>query len=301
MNLLDPETQAASFREAVRARVRDRGYRIELRAFLSSTDKASRTYAEYTRSRCEEAGLGFRLETPPPEGVEQAIHRANRDPGVHGIFVYYPVFGDDRDAALKDLVAPFKDVEGLCAHWMDRLYANQRFDDAHKRRKCLLPCTPLAVLKLLEASEAHSETGLPFAGQVVTVFNRSAVVGRPLAHMLANDGAVVHSFDLDGGRTLAPGNAEGRAISRAEALRHSSVVVTAVPSREFPLVRAQEIRPGAVCVNVSSVRNFDDDAMERAGLYVPRVGPMTVAMCLRNALRLYEDHHLPAEERHARG
>ncbi|MGH7441426.1 MAG: bifunctional methylenetetrahydrofolate dehydrogenase/methenyltetrahydrofolate cyclohydrolase [bacterium] len=293
MNLLDPELSAATHRDSVRGRILQQRYPIHVAGFLASEDRASRTYAEYTRARCEEAGLRFDLEVCAPNAVEQRISQANQDPGIHGVFVYYPVFADGRDARLKDQVAPHKDVEGLCAYWMEKLYLDERFDDPQKRHKCLLPCTPLAVLKLLEGTEAHSDTGLPLAGQVVSVFNRSDVVGRPLAHMLANDGAVVHSFELEGGRTLTRENPQGMPVRRAEALRESGVVVTAVPSKDFEKIRASELKDGAICVNIAAVKNFEDDAVEKAGLYIPRVGPMTVAMCLRNALRLYEDHHLP--------
>jgi methylenetetrahydrofolate dehydrogenase (NADP+)/methenyltetrahydrofolate cyclohydrolase len=231
--------------------------------------------------------------------VAADILAANADPSIHGIFVYYPIFGDKRDADIRDLVSPYKDVEGLSGYWMHRLYANQRYDDEGRTHKSLLPCTPLAVLKLLEETEAHTETGLPFSGQTVTIFNRSDVVGRPLAHMLSNDGAQVYSFDHDGGMAIGWNGGSRGPVSRADAMRESTVVITGVPSRDFEKVRAAELRPGAVCVNFSSVQNFEDDAKEAAGAYIPRVGPMTVAMCLRNALRLYENHHLPQGSPHA--
>lgn len=291
MNNLDPDISASFHRDDVRARIARRGHAINVVGVLASEEAASRTYAEYTRKTCEEVGVRFRLLTAPKEGAAALIGDANADPAVHGIFVYFPVFGDARDAQLKDSVTPYKDVEGLAAYWMRKLYANERFDDPQRRHKCLLPCTALAILKLLEDTEAHSGMGLPFNGQTVTIFNRSDVVGKPLAYMLANDGAKVYSFDIDGGLSIGAGGGSTETVNRAEALGKSNVVVTGVPSRQFEKVRASEIRPGAVCINFSSVQNFDDDAKEKAGVYIPRVGPMTVAMCLRNALRLYEDHH----------
>jgi methylenetetrahydrofolate dehydrogenase (NADP+)/methenyltetrahydrofolate cyclohydrolase len=127
----------------------------------------------------------------------------------------------------------------------------------------------------------------------VTIFNRSAVVGKPLAHMLCNDGAKVHSFDIDGGITLEKGRVLPDPIEREEALAESGVVITAIPSRDFEKIKAVELKDGAVCVNVASIQNFEDEAKEKAGIYVPRVGPLTVAMCLRNVLRLFENHHSP--------
>jgi methylenetetrahydrofolate dehydrogenase (NADP+)/methenyltetrahydrofolate cyclohydrolase len=294
MNTLDPDILAGFHRDDVRNQIAQKGYVLNVVGFLVSEDKACQTYAEYTRSSCESVGVRFRLVTASKDAVTGLIREANADPGVHGIFIYYPIFGDARDAEIKDLVAPHKDVEGLSAYWMRKLYANERFDDPGRRHKALLPCTPLAVLKLLEETEAHSDMGMPFSGQTVTIFNRSGVVGKPLAYMLANDGAKVFSFDIDGGVTIDRDNGASGSITRAEALARSSVVITGVPSRQFEKVRAEEIRPDAICLNFSSVQNFEDSAKEKAALYIPRVGPLTVAMCLRNALRLFENHHLHA-------
>jgi methylenetetrahydrofolate dehydrogenase (NADP+)/methenyltetrahydrofolate cyclohydrolase len=111
--------------------------------------------------------------------------------------------------------------------------------------------------------------------------------------MMANDGAEVWSFDVDGVRLFRAGP-HGRAHEvtetshdRAAALAEADIVVTGVPSRDFPLIRASEIREGAVCLNFSTLRNFDEDVIEKASVFVPRVGPMTVTMALRNTLRLY--------------
>ena len=59
-------------------------------------------------------------------------------------------------------------------------------------------------------------------------------------------------------------------------------MITGVPSRAFPLVRADEIREGADCLSFSTLKNFEDDVAEKARVFVPRVGPMTVTMALRN-------------------
>jgi 5,10-methylene-tetrahydrofolate dehydrogenase/methenyl tetrahydrofolate cyclohydrolase len=66
------------------------------------------------------------------------------------------------------------------------------------------------------------------------------------------------------------------------------VIITGVPSRSFPLIGAAEIKPGAICLNFSTLRNFAPDVLDTASVFVPRVGPMTVTMALRNTLRLYK-------------
>jgi methylenetetrahydrofolate dehydrogenase (NADP+)/methenyltetrahydrofolate cyclohydrolase len=168
--------------------------------------------------------------------------------------------------------------------------------DPARKKKAILPCTPLAILKLIEAAGVFAPKGRPLEGRTVCVFNRSEVVGRPLASMLAHDGARVYSFDIDGPQLYTPSDKpEGihkiseTAVDRKQALSEAEIVVTGVPSPSFELIRASEIREGSVCINVSTYKNFDPDIEGKAGAFAPRVGPMTVTMALRNALRLYQN------------
>ena len=291
--VIDPAQVAASFREEVRREIRALSEPLVIAGFLAAEHGPSATYAEYTRKGCEDVGARFDLRHVKRLEAEEAIAEANRDPGVHGILVYYPVFGTEQDVYLRDRVEPGKDIEGLHSFWAQCLYANRRFLDDAKTKKSILPCTPLAVLKLLdEAGASRRGQTRPLAGVRAVVFNRSEVVGRPLASMMANDGAEVLSFDIDGAQRFAPAPEEGAhsveesSVTRAEALAKADVVVTGVPSRAFPLVRAAEIREGAICLNFSTLKNFDEDVLGKAGVFVPRVGPMTVTMAVRNAVRL---------------
>ncbi len=291
MNILEPNRIAAGFREMIREQITRDGLDINIVGILASSDPASVAYAKYARRGCEDVGISFILKTVEPDAVARMIAEANDDRDVHGIFIYYPIWGDSRDERFRDMMSPCKDVEGLTSYWIRKLYANDRFDGDRRQFKAILPCTPLAIIKLLEQTEAYRPFGLPFGGQTITIFNRSEVVGKPLAYMLSNDGARVFSFDVSGGVVIDGSDKPEVAISRADALRQSDVVITGVPSKQFELVRASELKPGAVCLNFSSFQNFAADAQEAAQLYIPRVGTMTVAMCIRNALQLYRNYH----------
>jgi methylenetetrahydrofolate dehydrogenase (NADP+) / methenyltetrahydrofolate cyclohydrolase len=291
MNLLDPSRAAATFRELIKSEIFENRLKIKIVGFLVSGDPASEVYADYTKVGCEDVGICFELVKTDRDSIKSLLNAANRDTSVQGIFVYYPIFGDERDREIRETVSHKKDVEGLTSYWMNKLYVNERFDDNAKRCKAILPCTPLAIIKLLEMTDAYTPIGLPFSGQTIAIFNRSEIVGKPLAYMLAHDGGRVHSFDIHGGITLSADNMADTAIDRAQALKESDIVITGVPSRQFGKIRADEIKHGAICLNFSSVQNFDKDAQEIASLYIPRVGPLTVAMCLRNALRLYHNYH----------
>jgi methylenetetrahydrofolate dehydrogenase (NADP+)/methenyltetrahydrofolate cyclohydrolase len=109
--------------------------------------------------------------------------------------------------------------------------------------------------------------------------------------MFAHDGAKVYSFDIDGVLTYQDRSVSDTSISRAEALAESDAVVTGVPSHDFPLIRARELKRGVVVVNFSTCKNVDDDVIEVAQAFLPRVGPITVAMLLRNTLRLFTNFH----------
>ncbi|MEI9939029.1 MAG: bifunctional methylenetetrahydrofolate dehydrogenase/methenyltetrahydrofolate cyclohydrolase [Pseudomonadota bacterium] len=292
---IDASAVAQEFRDQLRQQLARLRGPLTLAGFLATDAAPSRTYADYTRIGCEDLGIRFDLREVDKLGVEDAIQRANSDPAVHGIIVYYPIFGLERDRFIQDLVDQRKDIEGLNSFWARKLYRNQRFVDAEQTQKAILPCTALSVVKLLEAAGCMASpadgTG-PLAGKRIAVFNRSEVVGRPLACMLANDGAEVYSFDIDGPLLFRDARQEATSVSRAEALATADIVITGVPSRAFPLVSAAEVRSGVVCVNFSTLKNFADDIETKASVFVPRVGPMTVAMGLRNTLRLYENFHV---------
>ncbi|HEX5660333.1 MAG TPA: bifunctional methylenetetrahydrofolate dehydrogenase/methenyltetrahydrofolate cyclohydrolase, partial [Polyangiales bacterium] len=250
--VIDPAAIAASYRAQLRAELQALP-QLTLMGLLAEGHAPSATYAEYTRKGCEDVGMRFQLRSVTPAEAERAVREASADPGVHGILVYYPIGASD--GWLRELVDPRKDIEGLHSYWARCLYENRRFVDAAQTKQAILPSTPLAVHKLLEAAGAFGRGARPLEGVKAVVFNRSEVVGYPLAAMMAHDGAQVISFDLEGARmftSAANGEAhrsEPTPSSRAEALAEADVIVTGVPSRAFPLVRGDEIKPGAICLN----------------------------------------------------
>lgn len=291
MNILKPNEIAQTYRDEIRSEIQKKGFVINIVGFLVSDDPASITYSDYTKDACTDVGINFELRIVDKEVIEEKIIEANNDSSVHGIFVYYPIFNSEKDDSLKNLLDYRKDVEGLSNHWITKLYNNERFDDAEKKKKSILPCTPLAIIKLLERTSAYYEFGLPFSDKTITVFNRSEVVGKPLAYMLSNDGAKVYSFDIDGCLEIYHRNTAETCIPRADALKQSDIVITGVPSKAFENIKASELKSGAICLNFSTIQNFEEDAKEAAETFIPRVGTLTVAMCLRNALTLYKNFH----------
>ncbi|KAI0047344.1 Aminoacid dehydrogenase-like protein [Auriscalpium vulgare] len=183
---------------------------------LSTASAPSRSYAEFTRKQCDALGVRFVLKEVGAavsgvdgvdgDGVEEAIIEANDDAEVDGIMVYYPIFGGQQDHYLQQVVSPLKDVEGLNFKFHYNLYHNIRFLDPRTllspatpsaatftftptttapkddvpppgTAKSILPCTPLAVVKCLEALGVYNAV-LPYGdrayGRTVTVINRCA-------------------------------------------------------------------------------------------------------------------------------
>jgi 5,10-methylene-tetrahydrofolate dehydrogenase/methenyl tetrahydrofolate cyclohydrolase len=291
--LVDPQALAAPFVAAVRAEVASLPP-IRLLGLLATSDRGSQVYCDYTARGCEAVGIRFEQRWLDPEQVSATIFECNADPAVHGVMVYYPIFHGARDRSLQNEVAPEKDVEGLHATWSGRLYHDIRTIDPEGKKKAILPCTPLGIVKALEALKVYDESKGPrkqAEGLTITVFNRSEVVGRPLAAMLAHDGARVLSFDIEGCVLYEGWRSTTTDLDRATALAQSDVVITGVPSRDFPPVRAAELKPGVTCINFSHLNNLADDVAERSKHVLLRVGPITVAMLARNTLRLYRNFH----------
>ena len=209
------------------------------------------------------SGFAYELREVNREELENHIITANTDPAVDGMIVYYPIFGDRQDQYLQQIVDISKDVEGLSHRYIFNMYQNIRYLDEAQQLKSILPCTPLAVIKILEYLQIYN-TILPYGnrlhGHTITVINRSEVVGRPLAALLANDGARVYSVDINGVQEYHRG--EGLKKKRHEVqekpgwelkdcLPLSDVVVSGVPGEKFK-VPVELLREGAVCINFSS-------------------------------------------------
>lgn len=227
--------------------------------------------------------------------------------------MYYPIFGNRQDQYLQQVTDVSKDVEGLSHRYIFKLYHNERFLDKNMSQKSLLPCTPLAVLKILDFLRVYNSI-LPYGnrlfGRSITVVNRSETVGRPLAALLANDGACVYSVDVTGVQQFTRG--EGIRKSRHEMVEKegwgletcvplSDVVICGVPGDSFKLP-TKLLREGAVCINFSTEKvrgflprlthqvtdrdnkNFEGDVKDKASIYVPAIGKVTIVMLLRNLL-----------------
>ena len=293
MQLIDPQLLARKYLNEVTATLADLHYQPQVIGLIATDDDPSMTYALAAKELFSEVGFRYDLQVRQPNELEATILGANEDPDIHGIFIYFPVFRNEQDNDLRNLVHYTKDIEAGSQYWASKLYANDRLArSGNAKQKALLPCTPLAIVKILTGLEEYGTEKAPLAGKTVTIFNRSHVIGKPLAMMMSNDGATVYSFDERGPRQFINAQSQATKITRQEALAYSDIIVSGVPSTEFKLIHADEIQASAVCINFASIKNFDASVPKHARLFVPRVGPMTLAMCMRNTVRLYKHHHI---------
>ena len=242
-------------------------------AVLVGEDPASAVYVRNKQRACEKAGLKSTLHRLPPETTEiqllGVVEQLNADPGVHGILVQLPLSKQIREQIILDAVVAHKDVDCFHPHNVGLLVQG---------RPRFLPCTPAGCQRLL--AEYKIET----AGAHAVVLGRSEIVGKPMAMMLIQRGAVA-----DATVTIC----HSRTRELASIVRQADIVIAAIGKARF--VTADMIKPGAVVIDVGINREGDklvgdvdfEPVSQVAGAITPvpgGVGPMTIATLLRNTL-----------------
>ncbi|MFO1509930.1 MAG: bifunctional methylenetetrahydrofolate dehydrogenase/methenyltetrahydrofolate cyclohydrolase FolD [Steroidobacteraceae bacterium] len=272
--LIDGKRIATAVKAEVRAEIDAalaRGLRRPgLAVVMVGDNPASAIYVRNKRRACEESGVMSIAHDLPQSTSEREllslIDELNGDPRIDGILVQLPLPDQVRQSAIIDRIDPKKDVDGFHPYNLGRLA---------QRNPLIRPCTPYGVIRMLDAE------GLSVRGLEAVVVGASNIVGRPMSLELLLMGAtttVCHRFTRD----LA---AE---VRRAELL----VVAVGKPG----IIRGEWIREGAIVVDVGMNRLDNGHlvgdvefagARERAGWITPvpgGVGPMTVAMLMRNTL-----------------
>ena len=244
-----------------------------LAAILIGDDAGSEVYVRNKRKACEEIGIESQLHRLPTdtsqEDVLKLIAKLNRADEVHGILVQSPFPSHIDPARVVQAVTPPKDVDVFHPENVGRLVQG---------RPRFLPCTPHGVQQLLVRN------GIEIAGAHVVIVGRSDIVGKPLANMLVQRGP-------GGNATVTI--CHSRTPNLAAVTRLADILVVAIGRPKF--VTADMVKPGAAVVDVGINRTPDgivgdvdfDTVREVAGAISPvpgGVGPLTVAMLMRNTL-----------------
>ena len=266
---IDGKELALKVRAEVAGDVRAFGRPVCLATILVGDDPASHVYVGSKHKASHEAGIDsrdhrFPSETPETEILE-LVADLNADDSVDGILVQLPLPDHMDEPTVLRAVDPEKDVDGFHVLNAGRLYLGEPF---------LVPATPLGIMAMLD------EYDVELKGKDAVVIGRSEIVGKPMAMLLLAEHATV---------TIC----HSRTVDLATHTRRADILVAAV-GREG-LVTPDMVKPGATVVDVAMNRtaegklvgDVDPAVFEVAGLMTPvpgGVGPMTIAMLLRNTL-----------------
>lgn len=279
--IIDGTALAASTRQSVAEKVKrlaDAGKVVNLAAIMVGTSPAGELYAQRQVEACQTVGIHYHLhkfpDTITQRDLKQEIRRLNIDPAITGIMMHLPLPLHLDRARLQYEIDVVKDVEGVNPANIGYVVYG---------RTLIAPCTAKSVVELIQS------TGVDLKGAEAVVVGASEIAGKPIALLLTERLATV---------TLC--NIETREL--AEHTRRADVLVVAVGKPK--LIGAYHVKIGAVVIDVGinrvtladgtkkTVGDVDFDAVAaRAGFITPvpgGVGPMTVAMLLRNTLRSAE-------------
>jgi methylenetetrahydrofolate dehydrogenase (NADP+) / methenyltetrahydrofolate cyclohydrolase len=274
--IIDGKRIAAQVRGEVAAAVKElaaTGVVPGLTVVRVGDDPASAIYVRGKRKACDEVGIRS-VEHHLPATTSQVdlmalVARLNADPAVHGILVQLPLPKHLDERAVIDAISPAKDADGFHPFNVGALSIGGI--------PCPRPCTPAGIMRLL------SEAGTELKGKRALVVGRSNIVGKPMALMLLEQHATV---------TIA----HSRTADLAGEVARAEVLVAAIGKAE--IIRGAWVREGAVVIDVGMNRLPDGrlvgdveyaEASRRAAAITPvpgGVGPMTIAMLLRNTVEL---------------
>jgi methylenetetrahydrofolate dehydrogenase (NADP+)/methenyltetrahydrofolate cyclohydrolase len=279
--LIDGRAVRDRILESVAARVRAGAAKHPLGKLVSISIGEHKEVAVYVRgqaSAAQRVGIPFEDQTWPStlsqEECKARLVAMNDDENVLGVILQRPIPKQLNGRSLASAIHPFKDVEGMNPASIGNIVYNDL---------ALAPCTAAASVELIKA------TGLNLHGLEVVMIGHSEIVGKPAAFMLMAEGATV---------TVC----HHMTRSVAAHSRRADAVLVAVGKPRF--LRADMVKPGAAVIDIGInqitdadgqtriVGDVDTDNVKEVASWVTPVpggvGPVTVAMIMRNAITAHE-------------
>ncbi|HEU4643811.1 MAG TPA: bifunctional methylenetetrahydrofolate dehydrogenase/methenyltetrahydrofolate cyclohydrolase FolD [Gemmatimonadaceae bacterium] len=277
------EIRAEVARDA--ARLTAAGVKPGLAVVLVGDDPASAVYVRSKGKACEEAGMhSVTIRMPATTTQDELLAQVdalNRDPAIHGILVQMPVPKQISPDVVINHIRPEKDVDGFHPVNVGKLLTGDRDGFA--------PCTPAGVQELLVRS------GVDTKGAECVIVGRSNIVGKPMMSLMVQSGRGANA-------TVTVCHSATRDL--ADHTRRADILIVAAGRPR--MIGGDMVKPGATVIDVGINRVSDpeaksgyrlvgdvdfDSAREVAGRITPvpgGVGPMTIAMLLRNTIRAAE-------------
>ncbi len=278
MKILDGKAASAKIKDEVREEIEEKGIRPCLAVILVGDDPASGVYVRNKKTACAYCNIESRSYELKADTTEEEllslIDGLNKDDSVNGILVQLPLPRQINEKKVIEAISPLKDVDAFTDASAGALLTGA---------EGFLPCTPAGIIELLKRN------GVEIAGKECVVIGRSNIVGKPLSLLLLRENGTV---------TVAhskTGNLKDVA-SRADIL----VVAVGRPK----MIDESFIKKGAVVVDVGIHRldpeknggkklcgDVDFDRVSPRCSYITPVpggvGPMTIAMLMKNTLKAY--------------
>ncbi len=271
---IDGKEIAQSVKDRVKRAVEElkvQGISPCLATILVGDNPASATYVKNKHKACEEVGIitkDHKLDASITQSqLNEIIEKLNKDKSVHGILVQLPLPKQLDEFTTTSRISPLKDVDGLTPHNAGLLAM---------KKAALVACTPSGVMEMFEYYKINLE------GKNVVLINRSNLVGKPLYHLLLEKNATVITC-------------HSKTKNLKELCKSADIIITAVGDRSRFTLTPDMIKEGAIVIDVAISRFQEklvgdtdyDQIIQKASYATPvpgGVGPMTVAMLLKNTI-----------------
>ena len=288
MTILDGKKTSEDLKQEIAEEVKQlkaKGKRVpHLAAVLVGNDGASLTYVGSKVKACEQVGFESTLVKLPAniseEALLQEIEKLNANPKIDGYIVQLPLPKHINEQKILLAIDPTKDVDGFHPANFGRMALDM---------EAFIPATPFGIMELLKRYK------VPTKGKHVVVVGRSHIVGRPISILLSQKGA-------QGNATVTL--THSHTPNLADLTRQADIVVMALGIPEF--LKGNMVKEGVTVIDVGITRLKDDstdkgyrivgdvafdEVKEKASYITPvpgGVGPMTIAMLLKNTLLAYK-------------
>ncbi len=242
-----------------------------LATILIGDNPASVTYVKNKHKACEEVGIitkDHKLDANISQTqLDEIIENLNKDSSVHGILVQLPLPEQLDEFITTSRISPLKDVDGLTPHNVGLLAM---------KKAMLVACTPSGIMEMFEYH------GIDLEGKNIVLINRSNLVGKPLYHLLLEKNATVMAC-------------HSKTKNLTQLCQAADIIITAVGDRNKFTLTPEMIKEGAIVIDVAISRFQEklvgdsdyNEIIQKASFATPvpgGVGPMTVAMLLKNTI-----------------
>ncbi|MBQ5431792.1 MAG: bifunctional methylenetetrahydrofolate dehydrogenase/methenyltetrahydrofolate cyclohydrolase FolD [Lachnospiraceae bacterium] len=275
--IIDGKKISADIKEEIRVEVsalKEQGREVTLAVVLVGEDPASQVYVRNKKKACEFVGIrSLSYELPASTTQEELlllVEKLNRDDSVNGILVQLPLPGHiDEDEVIR-AIDPKKDVDGFHPMSVGALSIGQ---------PGYVSCTPAGIIQLLKRSDIELD------GKNCVIIGRSNIVGKPMAMLMLRENATV---------TVTHSHTK----NLKEITREADILIVAIGKTKF--ITADYVKEGAVVIDVGMDRDengklcgdVDFDSVEKVAQAITPVpggvGPMTIAMLMKNCLTSLE-------------